>query len=659
MSSGHGDLLAARGLAPPVARRGISGTLLTHSNRPHLHPLPSSNDITSSQISCVTSPNLVTHSMRISKLSLMLDNATHYLPYPFTYQPDPIITQIEPNESFLAGGRLILVTGHHLASPQSTKLMLYHENKHNIINGTNCITQNDTLITCLTPAISRDLATNLLMLSANEQLSAPASAHQEDDNNNVTALQWRPNDQQANMLAYEQGAGLKLKMMFIMDDVKSVRNLDEYYHHLPHHMAYFEDPQLFRMPLQVIDYVEELIIAGENLRMKQLDQDMLITIGVHICMIKSVLPNQVTCEPPAKIAPVYDDSGRLVEKPLLPIVGLIGSNLRFPIGHMQYSIGQYQQMGAQSGEGSPLSTGYTNALATMHTSQQQSGPPSSIGALDYSSASSSSSMFAWILLSAVGFVIAFAITFFFAIARFRQSKAEREYKRIQLQMGSLDMNGQVNGSNSNGMLYSKMHLANGGATFFQVNQQQQQQNLGSRALDYVGGALSGVTSTGGKTKPFYQFTSQHQQPPLPSFPPSPLTDISSLIGSGASPAHVNQQQIHQQQHVIKLNSDGTITNATTANNNNNNQHHYSFYGVSNITAASSSSSSSSPGHNMFNNNNNHNHHHGNNNNLHQTSNGNSRNHNWTQEAPSTIVPYAVIEACNLTLEGKNAIKEFV
>ena len=615
--------------------------------------------MSSNQIACITAPNLLTSSMRITKLTLMIDNSTHQLPYPFTYQPDPIITNIEPAESFVSGGRLLLISGHHLASPQSTKLMVYHEHKNNIINGTSCITQNDTLITCLTPALSREALTNLM-------LSYEAAAESQSDREAPPVGLMGEQQPQPATLSYESG-GLKLKMMLIMDDVKSVRNLDEYYHHLPHYLTYFEDPQLFRLPTQLTEYSEELIIPGENLRMKQLDQDMLITIGSHVCLIKAVQANQVLCEPPKKIGPVYDDNGRLMDKPMLPIIGLIGSNLRYQIGHMQYSSHQYQLSPVMSNAG-PDGTLYgSNVAASSHHEMSQSGRSDAI-----TTSLISPSLVLLILLSAIGFVVAFSATFMFAMARFRQSKAEREYKRIQLQMGSLDMNGQPVGLA--GGLFDKIHLshANNPNGLPPPNGQ----SMRSRAIDYVGGALSGK-------KIFHQFNQQ-----MPSFPPSPLTDISSLVGS--SPAHHHhhhqqQQQQQQQQHLVKLAPNGTIINATTHHQigQQQQQQQYSSYGGNNTASSSSQSSPGSarntsadhlpPGWQI-------NHNSGPGNNLqaggqqqqHSSpagnkcnllsvgqSGGNSRNFNWTQEAPSTIVPYAVIEACSLTLEGKNAIKKYV
>lgn len=570
----------------------------------------------------------------------MIDNSTHYLPYPFTYQPDPIITNIEPAESFVSGGRLILITGQNLASPQSTKLMVYHEHKPNIINGTSCRPQNDTLITCLTPALSREML---------------ASLNTSPFDTSIEQSQLHPN--QGASLSYESG-GLKLKMSLFMDDVRSVRNLDEYYHHLPHYLTYFEDPQLFRLQTQVVDYTNELHIGGENLKMKQLDQDLLITIGSHICTIKLLTANQVVCEPPEKISPIYDDSSKHpLDNPILPIIALVGANLKYHIGHMQYSSSQYQvDVPTQ-----PLIN------LSLNDKSARIEPSTSV--------TNSTSLAILICLSIVGFIIGFAATFMFALSKFRHSKAEREYKRIQLQMGSLDINGQP----FNGNLFDNITIGKSSSLSAAANHHQPA-GVRSRALYYVGGAFS-------SKKLFNQLNQQ-----LPSFPPSPLTDISSLTGSNPSAALHNQ-------HIVRLSSNGTIINSAAASNHLNQQNYNN-----NINSANSNSSQSSPSstRNYGNTSNNNNHlFNGQNQNsfshqIHQQQiqqqqladvsannshllghqhqhqqqqpqqhhqspvlSGNSRNYSWTQEAPSTIVPYAVIEACNLTLEGKNAIKEYV
>lgn len=656
----------------------------------------------------------------------MIDNSTHHFPYPFTYQPDPIITSIEPAESFVAGGRLILVMGQHLASPQSTKLMVYHEHKHNIVNVTSCTTQNDTLITCLTPAISRQL---LSAAAASASSSSSSSSSQSGSYRNYRGIGGGEDDDSdytddgsgssnssggggvSDSIASYRSGGLKLKMSLIMDDVKSVRNLDEFYHHLPHYMTYFEDPQLYRLQPGVVDFSEsqDLVIQGENLQMPQLERDMLITIGSHlnVCLIKSISANQVICEPPKRIAPIRDEHGQIVDKPVLPIIALIGSNLSFKVGFMRYNSKlHYQQLDQQQLLfGASMPANYPSQFGNDLYQQQQQQPTVSASGGGFTS--SPDSLTILITLSVIGFIAGLAATLMFALSRLRQSQAEREYKRIQLQIGLLDIHGQPALSSNGGLIFDKrLNYANATSTptSSPFHNNSQASSTHKRALDYIG-ALSGK-------KLLQQLTSGHHQ--APSFPSSPLTDVSSLAGGNLVNsfnnqfAHMQNHHHHhlqqQQQHIIRLSNNGTISNSTYSGG----QHIYSSANPSSVSSQSSPGGSTRDqqqqplvehhqqhqqqfidgGLNFAT---------GANNNLvtvrdqqngfqsqlmksndkshslsltNGTSGGvaiaaagtvvNSRNFNWTQDAPSTIVPYAVIEACNLTLDGKNQpMKEFV
>lgn len=576
----------------------------------------------SNQISCITAPFVGT-SMRIERLTLMIDNMTHHLPFPFTYKPDPIITSIEPAESFVSGGRRIVITGHHLSSPQSIKLMVYHDHKHNIVNATNCEVKSDDLIHCLTPAIPKDLIYSSFTLdqhlatSNNDQLSSGVS-HQSSINS---------------PFSYESG-GFKMKMSLFMDDVRSVRNLDEYYHHLPHHITYYDDPILFRLANQLVEYSDELVISGENLAMKHLEKDMLVLIGhENWCLIKSIQANQVICEPPNKVFPLFDpNTGRLLDRVNLPIEGLIGSHLRFSIGSMQYTSQQYLPA-----SNLPPITSITNQHPTFVD-------PAGILAVNYDAKSSmmnpgdSAGSAILLTLSIIGFVIGLIASVIFALSRLRQSKSEREYKRIQLQMGSLDINGQpINGFLDTIHVPPNQGVQNNRSFAYGAQQ------MTSRALDYLTGATNNS-----KNKLLYPIGRV-------SFPPSPLTDISSLTGSAN---HI----VHNQQ-LVKLTPNGSIVNSIrnpssiSSQQLQQQQQQQSLYsgGSIQVTSGSDSSSQSSPGSSTR---------------ITspgqqqrpqqaRISNGSSRNYSWTQEAPSTVLSYSVIEACNLTLEGKNAIKDYV
>lgn len=617
--------------------------------------------MTGSQIACITGPNLLaTSSMRIKQLTLLADNSTHRLPFPFTYQPDPIITSIEPAESFLSGGRLILINGQHLDSPQSIRLQLQLEHRPSVTNSTACQRLNETLITCLTPAFAR---ADLL------EAAETRTSGQQDELEPATSGATNPNPDPVNGLAYES-AGAKLKMSLLMDDVRSVRNLDEYYHHLPHHIVYFDDPKLFRVAAQangVVEFRDELVIPGQQLQMRQLDQDMQISIGIHICRLKSIEPDRLVVEPPARIAPVYElrDGRRvLAERPLLPIVALIGANLKFDLGLMQYSSSQYLAMAPLP---PPDDQTYATLLGANFPAElpqdplsfpsqlypQASGARESSSSLQEQSASSSAGFLALVALSSLGFIVAVAAGLVFVMGRFRQIRAkQREYKRIQLQMGSLDISG-----NNNARLFHSVAAATGtGSNLFASGLLDKIHLPGSSADQNKGQLFAGhqpmqrpmiMDYANGKSKPLYHFLLGHNQqqphagPPLPnSFPPSSLTDISSLVGS--SPG---QSNLHQQ-HVVKLSANGQIVSSAAAASASSHQYAGLYAPGGSQTSSTGSSSASSP--------------------LRPSANSqlshqraSARNFNWTQEAPSTIVPYAVIEACNLTLEGKNAIKEFV
>lgn len=588
--------------------------------------------------------------MRIQKLTLIIDNSTQHLHYPFSYQPDPIISNIEPTESFLAGGRLILVTGQHLSSPQTIRLIVYHEHRPNIINATACSYQNDTLVTCLTPAISRQLLVSSLIGQQQQQQQQMLISDDEAE---------QMLDQQ---LSYEMG-GLKLKMSLFMDDVKSVRNLDEYYHHLPHYMTYYQDPVLFKLAQQVIDYASlqatdntvELILRGENLKMRQLDQDMLITVGNLICPIKSLSANQVVCEPPPRIAPIYRDSTSqsLIEQPILPIIALIGSNLRYHLGHVQYHSRQYQF------SGSALNT---NTVVGANGEQQQQPLDAFDGGQQQQSTAAASFQQptgAQVLLSLLSFVAILtgvAVTTVFGLAKFRQSKAEREYKRIQLQMGALEAAGSG--------LFD--HTSQSRHWSYMTNTGSNNNNNNSSTI--VG--RNCVVSPGKQ----YQQKLLYHLPLGPQFgpPASPQTDLSpmgqhfvKLASNGTSVTSSSQQPVVP---LIACQQNYTMTSCSTASSSPNSNHRLASLAT---TSASASTTTAVVGVA-----NSHQHEQGNNllisgSNTSSSSVASSQHNgadqqqqaggyqpsSWLQDAPTTVLPYAVIEACKLaTLDARQGRK---
>lgn len=545
----------------------------------------------------------------------MIDNSTHYFPYPFTYQPDPIITRIEPAESFLSGGRLMLIYGQHLSSPQSIKLMLYHEHKHQIINGTSCMSRDDSLIICMSPAIQRSvLLSNYHQQHAHYQYQSPLSLGLSESSSSQPTDNWTPsspdsiqlaNSNQSmswNPLEYRAG-GIKLRMFLIMDEVKSVRNLDEYYHHLPHHLTYFEDPRLFKLTGGLVEYSDELIIEGANLEMAQLEQDIRIQIGHphqdqhqnQVCLLKRIESNRLYCQPPPMVAAQFEPAtGKLLERANLPIVGLVGSNLIYHLGHMQYSSQQYlpvatntnankpannfgahqsqlgdQQFASSAGElASMMSSinGLHHSFSPIGVANPGDATPELTSANTPQLASSTQApqlaAAIMIVLSSVSFLVALvACLVRFGVKRgsnskfftssslattattatnssstnnqrlddddASMSKYEREYKRIQLQMGSLDINGQpiggavgrvssssiiglggaANQANERGPRFGSILAASGSTTTTATSGQQllfspapnhcsRARQMSWRALDYITSGIGSIGSLG-------------------------------------------------------------------------------------------------------------------------------------------------------------------
>ena len=77
----------------------------------------------SRQLSCRTSPSPLP-SLKITQLLLRIDGANFTLNYPFLYTHDPIIESIYPLESFISGGRSIMVTGNNFLSIQQPKMIV-------------------------------------------------------------------------------------------------------------------------------------------------------------------------------------------------------------------------------------------------------------------------------------------------------------------------------------------------------------------------------------------------------------------------------------------------------------------------------------------------------------------------------------------------------
>ncbi|XP_018334683.1 plexin-B-like, partial [Agrilus planipennis] len=188
---------------------------------------------------------------------------------------------------------------------------------------------------------------------------------------------------------------LNLRIEFVMDDVVTVRDLEKHFPNLRSQLLFVEDPKFFEFPNQVKLYKgDTLVIEGENLNVASDETDVVVTIGRKPCNVTSLALTQLVCSPPEQQPEDLDENGVKTDKSLPLVVVRVGRNLRFPIGYLRYDLLK------------PFTF-----------------PPEAIAMIA-----------AGIFLFVVFFLAVLVIY------RRKSTQAEREYKRIQIQMDTLESN---------------------------------------------------------------------------------------------------------------------------------------------------------------------------------------------------------------------------
>ncbi|KAA0201739.1 hypothetical protein HAZT_HAZT002018, partial [Hyalella azteca] len=189
------------------------------------------------------------------------------------------------------------------------------------------------------------------------------------------------------------GSSLALDVGFIMDNVASVRNLR---HMLPASvriaLVYVLDPVYKKFPDGIKLYKGDTL--GENLNLASDETDVNVTIGTKACNVTSLALTQLVCDPPESQPSPTDETGRPTDSGLPVVVVRVGSNLRYVIGNLRYEM-----------------------MKEYHF------PPEAIGGMATGG----------LFLVLVSMVI-------LVVYRRKSNQAEREYKRIQIQMDTLESN---------------------------------------------------------------------------------------------------------------------------------------------------------------------------------------------------------------------------
>ncbi|KYN20453.1 Plexin-B [Trachymyrmex cornetzi] len=175
--------------------------------------------------------------------------------------------------------------------------------------------------------------------------------------------------------------------------LESVKDLEK--QSLRNRLLYVEDPTFFPFPRNVKLYKgDTLVIEGENLNYASDESDVNVTVGIMPCNVTSLALTQLVCTPPDQQPADTDELGIKTESGLPLVVVRVGRSLRFPIGYLRYEVIKSYPI-----------------------------PPEAIAGI-----------------AAGTFGLIFLFVLVLVIYRRKSTQAEREYKRIQIQMDTLESN---------------------------------------------------------------------------------------------------------------------------------------------------------------------------------------------------------------------------
>ncbi|KAH8402557.1 hypothetical protein KR009_010646 [Drosophila setifemur] len=335
----------------------------------------------------------------------------------FNYTQDPRIMQIKPLRSFISGGRVLTVHGMYLDSIQKPELEVFFDNER--VNKTPCVVINSNQMECPSPPVNHKfhaLKNTKRMLEKesdiknssqtienkyeSEIIRRTRKAHFVDNfhmysTGGTASSYFGHNNMDVTTFVKVHETQLNLQLSFVMDNVQLVRDLTKYFHDLRSIIVYLADPKYLPFPNDGIKLYkgDSLVIEGELLNLAADEYDVNVTIGATQCNITSLALTQLLCIPPEQ-QPLPTDENGVDQSTDLPLVVVkVGRNLRFVIGYLKYDLNK------------PYA--FSHALLGV--------------------------MFTVALLVVVLVVV-------LVIFRRKSTQAEREYKRIQIQMITLESN---------------------------------------------------------------------------------------------------------------------------------------------------------------------------------------------------------------------------
>lgn len=376
----------------------------------------------------------------------------------FNYTHDPVIMEIKPLRSFVSGGRLLTVHGMYLDAIQNPELEVFFGNER--INKTSCTVINSSQMECPSPAVNGKFFAYKMSLEERIFTKRPTddmtvigtmatqqgglhripsysligynmatvykrSAFQRNISNDYTTIS-SSSGNTGNSAGSNKNFGtglessvttttftqlretqLNLQLAFVMDNVQRVHDLGKYFPNLRSNIVYVNDPHYHIFPNGIKLYKgDTLVIEGEFLNIAADESDVNVTIGAEKCNVTSLTLTQLLCTPPERQpepsrihsnnnghnAHVLNGLPHYSDLPL--VIVHVGHNLDFTIGYLKYDL-----------------------IKAHHT---------------FSHAM-------WGISVTILLVVMLFISILL-IYRRKTTQAEREYKRIQIQMITLESN---------------------------------------------------------------------------------------------------------------------------------------------------------------------------------------------------------------------------
>lgn len=352
----------------------------------------------SSRLTCITSASDSPEHIRT--LRLVIDGATRTLSCNknrfmyddcsiYNYTVDPKILQIKPLKSFISGGRMITVHGSNLDSIQKPEIEVIIDDIP--VNKSTCYVINPSQIECPSPPVNAKFYEYL-----NDKTKFNGTRHNTLPSDTFTTIGYSTTSLGGEVAALKiKETQLAFQISFIMDNVQSVKDLNKHFQSLRSTLIYVEDPVFFPFHNNIKSYKgDTLVIEGENLNMASDESDVNVTIGTMSCNVTSLAMTQLVCTPP-KLQPLGTDENGVETSSGLPLVVIrVGRNLRYPVGYLKYDLQK--------------------------------------------SLTSTQAIFFIICIVSLAIVVILTIVLF--LYRRKSTQAEREYRRIQIQMDTLESN---------------------------------------------------------------------------------------------------------------------------------------------------------------------------------------------------------------------------